>query len=150
MNRRQLLQSLSAVTLVSAFPARANPVHDATFEAWLDTQFGPLPRARESVEVTLPALAENGNSVAITVSVDNPMVDDNHIRTIDLFAPQNPVPHLGRYHLSPSSGIAKVHTRIRLGGDQTVRAVARTSDNRLLIGGADIVVTEAACLDFLI
>ena len=83
-------------------------------------------------------------------SVDSPMSSDDYIHTVVLFAPQNPVPHLGRFHFSANSGIAKVSTRIRLGGDQTVRAVARTSDDRLLIGGADIVVTEAACLDFLI
>ena len=150
MKRRSLLQGGTASILVYALPVRANPAHDAQFETWLTEQFGGMPRESEGVTVDLPALAENGNSVPIAVSADSPMQANSYIRTIDLYAPRNPVPHLGRFHFSPGLGVAGVSTRIRLAGDQTVRAVACTSDDRLLIGGADIVVTEAACLDFLI
>ncbi|MEM9623376.1 MAG: thiosulfate oxidation carrier protein SoxY [Pseudomonadota bacterium] len=135
--------------LIVTLPVRANPTHDAKFEAWLSGHFRDMPRASEGVTVDLPALAENGNSVPLTVSADSPMQAQDFIRTIDIYAPQNPMPHLGRFHFSPSSGVARVNTRIRLGGDQTVRVVARASTDRLLLGGADIVVTEAACLDFL-
>ena len=150
MIRRRLLQGGATSLVIYALPRRANPEHDMAFEAWLEGMFQDMPRVNEGVSVDLPALAENGNSVPLTVSVDSPMSSDNYIRSIDIYAPKNPVPHLGSFKLSPGSGLARVSTRIRLGGDQTVRAVARTRDDRLLVGGADIVVTEAACLDFLI
>ncbi len=148
MNRRQLLVG-SASLMILTRPLRAD-TEDKLFDSWLSTQYANQPRSHEGVTVTLPALAENGNSVALTVEVQSPMQPDDYIQTIDVFAPLNPVPHLGRFYLNPATGIAKVSTRIRLGGDQTVHAVAATFDGRLLLGGADIVVTEAACLDFLI
>ena len=37
------------------------------------------------VKLKLPALAENGNSVRLTVSVDSPMTEADHVRFIQLF-----------------------------------------------------------------
>ena len=150
MNRRQWIRGSMSSLLIATMPVRANPQHDALFESFLNAQYPNRPQKTEHVSLRLPALAENGNSVALTIEVDSPMEVHDYIQTIDVFAPQNPEPHLGRFHLSPTSGLAAVSTRIRLGGDQTVRAIAATSTGHVLLGGASIVVTEAACLDFLI
>ena len=49
----------------------------------------------ERVKLDLPVMVENGNSVGMTVSVDAPVGD---VRSIDVFAEGNPLPHVLRVH----------------------------------------------------
>ena len=151
LNRRAWLQATSSSVIVLALPLRAFEREDTlTFATWARDTFGKMPVEDHRVAITLPALAENGNSVALRVDVEHPMAETDYVRTIDVFAPANPVPHLARFNLSPYSGQATVSTRIRLAGDQVVHAVATLSNGECISSGAKIVVTEAACLDFLI
>ena len=116
----------------------------------LQAMYGDREVAFEHVDLDLPPLVENGNSVALTVSVNSPMSEDDHITAIDVLAGENPTPHLVRFVLTPDSARATIATRIRLAGSQRVLAVARTSRDQLFGAFAEILVTEAACLDFLI
>lgn len=99
------------------------------------------------VRIELPALAENGNSVPLKINVESPMTATDHVKTIYIFSERNPVPNVVRFHLGPRSGAARVQTSIRLAATQRITAVARMSDGTLWSGGADVVVTQAACLD---
>lgn len=151
LNRRAWLQATGTGVIVLALPLPTLGRDDAqVFQTWASEKFGKMPVADERVSVTLPALAENGNSVALQVDVAHPMLENEYVRAIDVFAPANPVPHLARFNLSPASGQATISTRIRLAGDQIVHAVATLSNGERITSGAKIVVTEAACLDFLI
>ena len=99
------------------------------------------------VKIELPALAENGNSVPLKINVESPMTAADHVKTIYIFSERNPVPNVVRFHLGPRSGVARVQTSIRLAGTQRITAVARMSDGTLWSSGADVIVTQAACLD---
>jgi sulfur-oxidizing protein SoxY len=99
------------------------------------------------IKIELPQLAENGNSVPLKIAVESPMSAADHVKTIFIFSERNPVPNVVRFHLGPRSGVARVQTSIRLAGTQRITAVARMSDGSLWSGGADVIVTQAACLD---
>jgi sulfur-oxidizing protein SoxY len=99
------------------------------------------------VKIELPELAENGNSVPLKINVESPMSAADHVKTIYIFSEKNPVPNVVRFHLGPRSGVARVQTSIRLAGTQRITAVAQMSDGTLWSGGANVIVTQAACLD---
>ncbi len=126
---------LSAAALAGPLPA---PLRDA---------YGDRAIRFEKVRLDVPALAENGNSVPVTIEVDHPMTAADHIARIAVFAPDNPVPRLIAFELTPACGAARVEARVRLAGSQHIVAVAETADGRLLGASSEVVVTVAACLD---
>ena len=99
------------------------------------------------VAVDLPLLAENGHSVPLTVTVDSPMTDVDHVRNVYLLSEKNPRPLIARFRLAARAGRAQIITRIRLAGSQRVVAVAEMSDQSFWYGTAEVNVTESACLD---
>jgi sulfur-oxidizing protein SoxY len=107
---------------------------------------GIVPEKRD-IEIELPQLAENGNSVPMRVRVASPMSDADHVKAIYIFAERNPRPLVATFRLGPYSGRAEIATRVRLAGTQTVTVLAELSGNRFRIGPADVLVTTAACLD---
>ncbi len=99
------------------------------------------------VKFDIPPLVENGNSVGVTVEVDSPMTDADHVKRIALFTEKNPQADVVVFHLSRRSGVAKISTRMRLAASQTVVAVAELSDGTCWHASAEVVVTLPACLE---
>jgi sulfur-oxidizing protein SoxY len=102
---------------------------------------------RADIDIEIPQLAENGNSVPLHVRVKSPMSADDHVTAIHVFAERNPRPHVATFHLGPQSGRAELSTRIRLAGTQNVTILAALSGDRFRIGESQVLVTSAACLD---
>ena len=96
------------------------------------------------MKLDLPVMVENGNSVGMTVSVDAPVGD---VRSIDVFAEGNPLPHVLRVRFGPHAGAPRFATRIRLATSQTVIAVAKLADGSCWRDSVDLLVTLAACID---
>lgn len=107
---------------------------------------GAVAEAR-GVEVQLPQIAENGNSVPLHIRVVSPMTADDHVKAIHVFAERNPRPHVATFHFGPDSGKAEISTRVRLAGTQKVTVLAELSGGRFLIGPMEVLVATAACLD---
>ena len=99
------------------------------------------------VKLELPLLADNGNSVSMKVSVDSPMTEADHVRTIRLISDRNPEREMATFHLGPRAGVAEISSRVRLAGSQRVTAIAEMSDGSRWMDTADVVVTLSACLD---
>ncbi|CAA9358274.1 MAG: Sulfur oxidation protein SoxY [uncultured Microvirga sp.] len=99
------------------------------------------------VKLDIPSLSENGNSVAVTVTVESPMTTADHVRAIYLFSEKNPFPDVARFHLNPRMGRAEVSTTIRLATSQRVAALAEMSDGSFFRDEKDVIVTLSACLD---
>ena len=108
---------------------------------------GGVAAERRGVEVVLPQIAENGNSVPLNIRVDSPMTEADHVKTIHIFAERNPRPLVASFHLGPQAGRAEITTRVRLAGTQTVTVLVELSGKRFLTGPAYVLVTSAACLD---
>ena len=123
-------------------PAAAT--RDALVSA-LRKMFGQSLIARERVKLDLPLLAESGNVVPVTVSVDSPMTESDHVAAIHLFAERNRLPQVVSVKLGPWNGKAVFKSRIRLAESQQVLAVAVMSDGSLFSDVADVEVTYSSC-----
>ncbi|MEX2488443.1 MAG: thiosulfate oxidation carrier protein SoxY [Pseudomonadales bacterium] len=103
--------------------------------------------SESGINIDMPRIAETGNSVPITVSVDSPMTESDYVKMIHIIVPGNPEKKAVTWHLTPMSGKAEISTRIRLAKTQTVRAIAELSDNSVRGAGVNIVVTVGACVE---
>ncbi len=144
-SRRAVTAGLTTVTLVSLLPSSAGAAED--FAAILRgiTKGAPVQEGR--VKLTLPELAENGNVVSTQIEVQSPMTPSDHVKTIHVLAEKNPQVLLIRFHLSPRAGRAKVATNLRLADTQRVTCLAEMGDGSFWSGGANVIVTLAACID---
>ena len=125
-SRRQILQAAAlagcgALLRLSIRPAAATPemMKDA-----VRAVIGEAPVKKGKVKLDLPPLVENGNSVPCTVSVESPMTEREHVKTIYIFNEKNPQPNVASFYLGPRAGRAQVSTRIRLADSQKVIAIA--------------------------
>ncbi|MDB5602612.1 MAG: putative sulfur oxidation protein soxY [Xanthobacteraceae bacterium] len=146
-SRRTVLRSgsaLAACMVLAVRPAKATPdemkaaIHKVIGEATIQTG---------KVHLDVPPLVENGNTVAISVSVESPMNAASRVKTIHLFNEKNPQPNVASFHLGPRAGRAEVATRIRLADTQTVIAIAELSDGSFWQDSAEVIVTLAACVE---
>lgn len=108
---------------------------------------GQAPVRRGRVKLELPPLIDNGNAVALSVTVESPMTPADYVRAIHVFAEKNPQPYVVSAHLGPRAGRASVSTRVRLADTQTVIAIAQMSDGSYWSASTDVIVTLAACLE---
>ena len=145
-SRRELLLAAAAglASVVVVRPARATP--EAMQEA-IRKVVGAARVSRGRVKLELPPLVENGNVVPLTVSVESPMTEADHVRAVHVFTERNPQPDVMGVRLGPRAGRARVATRIRLAHTQTVVAIGELSDGSWWSDSADVVVTLAACLE---
>ncbi|MGB8677548.1 MAG: SoxY-related AACIE arm protein [Pseudolabrys sp.] len=99
------------------------------------------------VELEVPPLVENGNTVALSVAVDSPMTATDYVKALHVFNEKNPQPNVISVHLGPRAGKAKISTRFRLADSQMVTAIAEMSDGTFWSASADVIVTLAACVE---
>ncbi len=140
--RRAFLAGL-AITVVP-FAADATP--DTMAAAIKEVTGGAAIRAGK-VKLDIPPLVENGNAVPLTVLVESPMTEADHVKAIHVFNEKNPQPHVFDARLSPRNGKAAVSTRIKLADAQKVVAIAETSKGEFFSASADVIVTIAACIE---
>ena len=143
--RRRILLIATGIGLLSvARPAGAT--EEKMAEA-IRELIGEAPVAPGKVKLELPSIVENGNTVPLTVSVESPMTEADHVESIHIFNQKNPQPYVAAFHLGPRAGKASVATRIRLADSQRVVAIARLSDGSFWSDSADVIVTLAACTE---
>lgn len=99
------------------------------------------------VTFDIPKLVDNGNTVPVTVAVESPMTQADHVAAIAIFNERNPERDVLRCTLGPRCGRARVSTRMRLATSQKVIALARMSDGSVWSDTVDVVVVLAACLE---
>lgn len=143
--RRAFLAAAGAAVSFALLPLPAAAEPEDADEA-IRRLFGDRAIRDGKVTLKLPPIAENGNSVQLTVSVDSPMTEQDHVRRIAIISPRNPIPEIAIFNLNPASGRAEISTRVRLAGTQSLRAVAEMSDGSLWAGKASTYVTLAACI----
>ena len=97
------------------------------------------------IAIELPEIAENGNTVPLSVTVDSPMTADDHVSEIMVVGDGNPRPGVATFHLTPLSGKAAAQTRIRLATTQNIIVVAKTSKGALYTAQKLVKVTIGGC-----
>jgi sulfur-oxidizing protein SoxY len=147
LSRRSLLAGAVGILVLPLSGGVAEATPESMTEA-MEEVLGKNPSIKPGrVTLDLPQLAENGNSVPLKIAVQSPMSAADHVKTIYVFSEKNPVSNVVRFHLGPRSGVARIQTSIRLAATQRITVVARMGDGSLWSGGADVIVTQAACLD---
>lgn len=113
----------------------------------LDPIVGGAPVSRTGVHIETVILADNGLSVPFRVWVDSPMTAQDHVTHLWLLSQRNPVTVMAKIHVGPHMGRAEFSTRLRLAGGQQLVALARLSSGEFRYELADLIVTEAGCVD---
>lgn len=129
------------LTLGSRFAFAATPETDEAIKVFTG---GSTP-ASGKISLTAPEIAENGNTVPVSVSVDSPMTADNYVQSVVILAEGNPNPEVATFHFTAASGSAEAKTRIRLAKTQNVIAVAKMSDGTTFMDIKEVKVTIGGC-----
>jgi sulfur-oxidizing protein SoxY len=148
LSRRQLLvaagQGSAVVATMTLLPGRLRAEFPTLDEA-INSVTGDASPAEGRIELTLPQIAENGNTVPIEISVDSPMSEADYVKSVHVFADGNPNPNVATYHFTPANGAARFAARIRLAKTQNVIAVAEMSNGDLYMAKSEVKVTIGGC-----
>lgn len=142
MNRRAVLGSLLLAPLARPCLAAA----EADVQAAIRAVAGDAEPHEGGIVLSLPARAENGAQVPLSVLVDSPQTTAEHVSSIHIIATRNPTPGVVTFRLSPALARAEVQTRIRIAEDQTVIVLARMSDGTLRRAAAEARVVTGGCV----
>lgn len=144
--RRDVLALSAGLAAVAAgfVPRRAQATPEQVAERIAAFAGGGTPEPGR-ITLDIPEAADNGASVPVTITVDSPMTEADHVVSVMIGAEKNPFPVVATFHFSPMSGKATVTTRIRLAETQTVSAVAKMSDGKTFIDRRKVEVTAGGC-----
>ncbi|MGB1065151.1 MAG: thiosulfate oxidation carrier protein SoxY [Paracoccaceae bacterium] len=136
LTRRNMMLAGTSAFAVATFcglPVLASAVdeHIAAFTGGADAVAG-------AIELDAPEIAENGNTVPITVSAPG-------ASSIMILAAGNPVPAVATFNFGPMSAARSGSTRIRLAKTQDVIAVAKMEDGSFQTTQATVKVTIGGC-----
>jgi sulfur-oxidizing protein SoxY len=150
--RRRVLKGIAGGVLLPAatgalaqLPQQRPPLFDIS-PLMKDIVKG-APVIEKRVKLDIPHLAENGHLVPVNLSIDSPMSDADHVKTLWILSEKNPRPLIAKMTFSPGMGKAALVTRIRLATAQWVVALAQMSDGGFYADATEVIVTETACLD---
>ena len=147
LTRRSMLTLSAGAVIGAAAGMRVNPAlaaADDTMAKVMEFSGGTEP-AMGTISLNAPEIAENGNTVPVSVSVDSPMTEDDHVTSVAIFAEGNPNPEVIVFNFTPMSGEASATTRMRLAKTQNVVAVAKTSTGAVYMDKKEVKVTIGGC-----
>jgi sulfur-oxidizing protein SoxY len=145
-NRRQTMligAGAVAATLLGQSIVPAKAANDS--EELIKKFTGGKTPAQGRVKLDLPEIAENGNTVPMTVSVESPMTEQSYVSDVLVVADGNPRAGVVTFHFSPASGRAEANTRIRLATTQNIIAVAKMNDGSFFTATKQVKVTIGGC-----
>jgi len=145
LGRREGLTLAAGLIGLAVVPRAAAAEASPALRAAIDRALAGRTAEEGRITLRLPPIAENGNTVPITVLVASPMTAADHVKVLHVFATRNPLPDIGTFRLTPAMGRAQVDTRIRLGETQDVIAIAEMSDGRLFMARTEVKVTIGGC-----
>jgi len=145
-SRRDVLVGGAALTLAALFgtnvPAWAT---EEEMQSLIDDYTGGATPETGRIKLTAPEIAENGNTVPISVEVDSPMTTDDNVESVMILADLNPRPGVVTFNFTPASGKAQASTRMRLARTQNVVALAKLSDGSIVTDSKNVKVTIGGC-----
>lgn len=139
LSRRSALAAIAAVLAARDALATPDQVRD-----WLTALAKTEPKEGK-IAIKAPEIAENGNAVPVTVSVESEMSEKAHVKALHIAADGNPNPGVASYAFTPLAGKAEVQLRVRLAQTQKLVAVAEMSDGSVFIARREVKVTIGGC-----
>lgn len=144
--RRNLIAgaaTLAVLSVVRVPVARAQLPDDV--RATVGAIVGGRSPIEDGIDVEVPRVAENGAQVPVTIRLDSPMTEGDHVTAIHVVATNNPAPGIGSFRLTPRLARAEVFTRIRVAEGQDILVLAELSDGRVLQTAVRIDVSVGGC-----
>jgi sulfur-oxidizing protein SoxY len=146
ITRRQTLFASAAAVAAAAFGQSAAPAIAANNLDEMAKKFtGGATPVEGKVKLDLPEIAENGNTVPMTVSVESPMTETDYVKEVIVLADGNPNAGVVTFRFSPATGVAEANTRIRLANTQNIVAIAKTGDGKFYTAKKQVKVTIGGC-----
>ena len=133
--RRETLALGAGAALMAALPMSASA---ASVDELIAEFTGGADVADGGVDLTAPEIAENGNTVPISVSAEG-------ASAIMVLASGNPTPPVATFNFGPLAASQAASTRIRLAGTQDVIAVAKLADGSFAKASKTVKVTIGGC-----
>ena len=150
-SKRELLQSALALLALGASPFRARAQNiegqSEEFQKLLLSLTHGAQLKEGKIQIFMPRLADNGHSVPLKLSIDSPMSQEDHVKTLVILSPRNPRPLVAKMNFTPRNTKLNMATRVRLNGSQSLWVLAQMSDLTWYAKSAEVEVTESACLD---
>ncbi len=144
--RRGFMAAAAALCAApAAFSARTAGAE--SMAATLRGIMGDERPVESGIALDIPRLAESGNSVPVSVTVESPMTAADHVSSIHLLLSAGPFPVAAHFVLGPRAGRGHVATRLRIFGSHNVVAIATMSDGTFRMAEAPVLVTMAACVE---
>ncbi|HEY9021497.1 MAG TPA: thiosulfate oxidation carrier protein SoxY [Paracoccaceae bacterium] len=131
--RDTLALGMGAVAL-TVLPFRVNAAVDDVIAEFT----GGAAMADSGVTLTAPEIAENGNTVPISVESEGAVA-------IMVLAAGNPTPGVATFNFGELAGAHAASTRIRLAGTQDVIAIAKMADGSFARASSNVKVTIGGC-----
>lgn len=145
LTRRDALKFASGVAFISVLPMSKALANTGEVDERIAKFTGGKSAGSGGIDIDLPEIAENGNVVPLTVNVDSPMTEADHVQSVMILAAGNPRAGVATFNFTPMSGKAEASTRMRLAGTQDVIAVAKMSDGSFRQIGKTVKVTIGGC-----
>lgn len=147
LNRRQALGLSAGAVAFAAAGFRTVPAFASAEDAEKSIMEFTGGKAPETGKITLnaPEIAENGNTVPVSVSVESAMSGDDMVESVTILAEGNPNPAVATFHFTEMSGAAAATTRMRLAKTQNVIAVAKMKDGSVYMDKKEVKVTIGGC-----
>ena len=142
-----LLLGLVAGTARAQLPPNIGEIRKKALDDAVRKVVGNHPVREGRVKLDLPPLIDNGNTVPLSVEVESPMTEADHVKAIHVFTERNPQPYVLTAHLGPRAGRARISTRARIADTGIVMAIAELSDGSFWSGSVKVIVTLSACLE---
>lgn len=149
--RRRFLVTAGGLAVAAVLPSTAtaqlNRTQPNNMPEVIRRLVGGAQINQGKVKLGVPPLVENGHLVPLTVRVDSPMTEADHVKAIHVFTDKNPLPEIISFYLGPRAGRAGIGMRVRLADSEDVVAIAQLSDGSFWSDRVHVVVTTAACLE---
>lgn len=145
--RAFLLLSVAAGAAQAQLPPSIQEIRKKALDEAIRKVVGNSQVRQGKVRLDIPPLIDNGNAVPLSVEVESPMTEADHVKTIHIFTERNPQPYVVTAHLGPRAGRARIATRARIGDTGTVMAIAQLSDGSFWSDSVRVIVTLSACLE---
>jgi sulfur-oxidizing protein SoxY len=146
ISRREFVLGAGAVLAVvgGLVPRLALATPEAAKDLLLGLVKGTQPKEGR-ITLKAPEIAENGNTVPVSVVVESPMTEQDYVKAVHVVAVGNPLPGVITLRFRPENGKAEAQFRMRLAQTQNLVAVAEMSDGSLWTATREIKVTIGGC-----
>jgi sulfur-oxidizing protein SoxY len=147
LTRRELLGSLCSGTAALAGAAlRSSPAKAGNDTlALVKKTLCSDAKISSRVQLKMPSVFPTGYTVPMDIVIDTAMTDTNHVRSVRVFAPENPILEVVGFNFMPGRSAPRVSTRVRLAKPQFIVAIAEMNDGLLLANKVWVDVATDGC-----